>query len=89
MSRFRLLPRGGRCRMYRLREGHHDPVHEPATCRRCWAACRDTPQEGRSWCARCEAAAAASGNLWVVAHLDDLTEPPTTPDELVDYLTGA
>lgn len=81
--------RPARCRMYRLRDDHHDPVHEPKACRHCWARCRNAPQEGLQWCAECERAAAESGDLQVVAWLDDLTEPPTTPEELVDNLMGA
>ena len=78
-----------RCRMYRLRPDHHVPVHEPRACCHCWASCRNLAQEGAQWCAECEAAAAGSDDLRVVVWLDDLTEPPTTPDELVDHLMGA
>lgn len=76
-----------RCRMYRLRDGHHDPVHEPKACRRCWASCRQEPAEGHQWCAECEHAAATCGDLRVVAWLDDLTQPTVTGQDLVDYLS--
>ena len=73
--------------MSRLRGAHHEPLHEPRACRRCWAVCRNTPQEGRRWCADCERAAADCGDPRVICWLDDLTEPPTTPEELIDNLT--
>lgn len=75
--------------MYRLRGAHHEPLHEPRVCRHCWAACRNTPQEGRRWCADCERAAADCGDPRVICWLDGLTEPPTTPEELIDNLTGS
>ena len=72
--------------MYRLQAGHHDPVHEPRSCTHCWGTCRQEAPAGRDWCSECEQAAASSGDLRVVAWLEDLTQGPVSGQTLVDDL---
>lgn len=64
-----------RCRLWRLRPGHHVPVHTPALCPKCWAACRSDAEPGQEWCQECEQAALGSGDPRVVAWMSDLMEP--------------
>lgn len=73
-----------RCRLFRLRPGHHTPIHHTTVCLRCWAVCRDQAQPGRTWCSACEEAALTSGDPQVVAWITDLTEPDRAGSVLDD-----
>ena len=77
--------------MYRLRDDHHDPVHEPKACRYCWARCRNAPQEGLQWCAECERAAAESGEpkdqvTGILDAVDELLGEPS--GDILIFLAG-
>lgn len=74
-----------RCRLFRLRPGHHTPVHRSTACLRCWAVCRNEALPGRSWCSDCEQAALDSADPLVTKWITDLTEPDH-PGSVLDDL---
>lgn len=75
------------CSVFRLRAGHHSPVHLPARCRRCWGRCRKPSLPGRPYCQDCLDAALGSGEPLAVAWAGELSEP-TSGSVLTDMEAG-
>ncbi len=65
-----------KCTLYRLREKHHENIHTPDKCKKCFAVCKNPALPGTTWCQECIDAAMGSGNPLVMCWANNLTKAP-------------